>query len=368
MRNEEITVAVGMSGGVDSSVAAALLRDQGFRVVGLTMAIWDESVSLPEEVSRHACWGPGEAEEIETARRVAAQIGIPFEVMDLRAAYRAEVIEHVRREYLAGRTPNPCVRCNQRLKFGFLLEQARRSGIAFDRFATGHYARIIERSGRFFLAKALARAKDQSYFLAFLPAERLRELMFPLGDKKKSEVRKIAAKLGLAVADRPESQDFIGTGDYGVLFSPDEALPGDIVDESGAVLGRHRGIVHYTVGQRRGVGVATGRPCYVLAIDAARNRIIVGPKRRLLGRGFVGREVNWLVPPSSVGFLAAVRIRNTHREAPALVTVSEDRIVVRFNEPQLAITPGQAAVLYDENETVLGGAIIEKVIPHREES
>ncbi len=367
MRNEEITIAVGMSGGVDSSVAAALLREQGFRVIGLTMAIWDDSVSLPEESLRHACWGPGEEEEIETARRVAAQIGIPFHVVDLRETYRAEIIEHVRREYLAGRTPNPCVRCNHRVKFGVLLEQAHRSGLSFDRFATGHYARIIEKNGRLFLAKAIDHTKDQSYFLAFLPAARLRHLMFPLGEKKKSEVRKIATKLGLPVANRAESQDFIGTGDYSVLFSPDEALPGDIVDETGKVLGRHRGIVHYTVGQRRGIGVATGKPCYVLAIDATHNRIVVGPKHRLLGRGFEGTQVNWLVSPSSLRFLAAVRIRNTHREAPALVTVGDDRIAVRFNEPQLAITPGQAAVLYDEEERVLGGAIIEKVIPYREE-
>ncbi len=366
MKNENITVAVGMSGGVDSSVAAAILREQGFRVIGLTMAIWDHSVSLPDDAARHACWGPGEEEEIETARRVAAQIGIPFHVVDLREAYRTEVIEYVRREYLAGKTPNPCVRCNYRVKFGFLLEQARKSGISFDRFATGHYARIIEKNGCYFIAKSRDNAKDQSYFLAFLPASLVPTLMFPLGDRRKSEVRKIAARLGLPVADRPESQDFIGSGDYGVLFSPDEALPGEIVNKEGQVLGRHDGIVHYTVGQRRGLGIATGKPCYVTAIDAARNRIVVGPKRELLSRIFVGGAVNWLIEPPREPFFAAVRIRNTHREAPALISFRDDgRIIVRFNEPQLSITPGQAAVLYDEEETVLGGAIIEKVMPYR---
>jgi len=362
---EQFTVVVGMSGGVDSSVAAALLCEAGHRVVGVTMSIWDERTSIAGKV-RHACWGPDEEEDIAAARRVAAHLAIPFHVIDLRTAYREEVIGYVRREYLGGRTPNPCVWCNHRLKFGLLLSEVRRIGLTFDRFATGHYVQRVVVNGNVRLLKGRDRRKDQSYFLSFLSPEQVAVSLFPLGERYKRDVRAIARRLGLPVADRRESQDFIGSGDYSVLFEGDESLPGEMVDESGRVLGRHRGIIHYTVGQRRGLGIATGKPLYVLAIDAKSNRVIVTDRAHLFGRGFVASTVNWLAEPPSSSFRAFVRIRQTHREAPAVVTIKEDgTIIVRFDEPQLAITPGQVAVIYD-GEMVVAGSIIEQRLTEEE--
>jgi len=357
---EALTIAVGMSGGVDSSVAAAQLVQAGHRVIGITMAIWDGSVILAEGV-KHACWGPGEDEEIETAARIAEKLGIPFHVIDLKKEYRAEVVEYFRREYLAGRTPNPCVRCNHRMKFGFLLDRAREQGLKFDHFATGHYARVVTENGRVLLKKARDAAKDQSYFLQFLTREQLATVLFPLGDKTKQEVRAAARELGLTVADRPESQDFIAGGDYGPLFKPGESREGDIVDERGKVLGRHRGIVHYTIGQRRGLGVDGGKPLYVTAIDAKQNRIVVTDKGHLFGRGLIAGQVNWLgIDRPAKEFKALARIRQKHAEAPATVTPLDTGTVrIEFDEPQLSITPGQAVVLYD-GDTVLAGGIIEE--------
>ncbi|HNT26980.1 MAG TPA: tRNA 2-thiouridine(34) synthase MnmA [bacterium] len=357
MTSSRAVIAVGMSGGVDSSVAAALLVAAGHRVVGVTMAIWDGSTAVAEG-SKHACFCAGEEEEIATAARVAERIGIPFHVIDLRQEYRAEVLDHFRREYLAGRTPNPCVRCNHLMKFGFLLERARAQGLSFDRFATGHYARVVPGADRLFLKKAYDTAKDQSYFLQFLTRDQLGSVLFPLGEKTKGEVRETARRLGLPVAERPDSQDFIA-GDYGILFSPEEAPPGDIVNEKGALLGRHRGIVHYTVGQRRGLGVDGGKPLYVTAIDARNNRIVVTDKDHLFGRGLVAGQVNWLgMDRPDRPFRAHARIRQKHSEAPATVIPRDDgTITVRFDEPQLSITPGQAVALYAD-DTVLAGATI----------
>lgn len=362
MTSSRAVIAVGMSGGVDSSVAAALLSRAGHRVIGVTMAIWDGTTAVAEG-PKHACFGPGEEEEIATAARVAERIGIPFHVIDLRKEYRAEVLDYFRREYLAGRTPNPCVRCNHRVKFGFLPEQARRQGIEFDLFATGHYARIVGDNGSFFLKKGRDTAKDQSYFLAFLDRSTLATTIFPLGDMTKGEVRTAARELGLPVAERPESQDFIAGGDHGALFDPGESPAGDIVDDRGTTVGRHRGIVHYTIGQRRGLGIDGGRPLYVAAIDAQRNRIVITDKKRLFGRGLLAENANWLAgEPPHGEFRAAARIRQQHAEAPATVTpLADGSIRVLFDEPQLAITPGQTVVLY-EGDTVVAGAIIREKI------
>ena len=357
-------VAVGLSGGVDSSVAAFLLKRDGWDVVGLTMSIWDGSVPIPDE-GRSGCFGPGEARDLEAARDIAARLGIEHRVVRLAEEYKRTVLAYFREEYLAGRTPNPCVRCNQRMKFGFLLEAARAQGVEFDQFATGHYARarFDEPSGRWQLLRGKDAAKDQSYFLSRLKQEQLAKLVFPLGDLNKGEVKEIARGLGWGdLAEKEESQDFIECEDYSVLFQPGDSPPGDFVTRDGKVLGRHRGVIHYTVGQRKGLGLGGGgTPWHVLEIDAARNRVVVGPGAELHSPELVAGDLNWVgwAEAPEEPFRCAVQIRQRHRAAAATVTPAGDRLRVAFDEPQLSVTPGQVAVFYD-GEAVLASGAIEK--------
>jgi len=351
-----------MSGGVDSSLTAALLKKQGFQVIGLTMKIYGGE--LTSMASRgHACYGPGEDEDIEMTAAVAEQLEIPLHVIDLHAEYREHVLGHFTREYLAGRTPNPCTRCNPLLKFGFLLEKARATGIAFDRFATGHYVRVCrdEQHGRYVLKKALNQRKDQSYFLYALPQALLGQLMFPLGDMSKEDVRSLAHDYKLPVSARPESQDFIEGGAYDGLFDPADIKPGPIVDSSGKELGKHRGIIHYTIGQRRGIGIAHSEALYVTEINVQRNAVVVGLKDDLFATGLHATELHLLSTDKlQPGQSLQARIRNGHTPAPATIEACEgDMITIMFDQPQMSVTPGQAVVLYD-NDIVLGGAVIEK--------
>lgn len=356
--------AVGLSGGVDSAVAAWLLKRAGWDVVGLTMSIWDGSVPIPD-LGISGCFGPGEARDLEAAADVAARLGIEHRVVRLAEEYKRSVLDYFREEYLAGRTPNPCVRCNQRMKFGFLLAQARAQGMAFDRFATGHYARTRrdEATGRGQLLRGKDAGKDQSYFLSRLKPEQLAELVFPLGDLRKGEVKAIAREQGWDdLAGKEESQDFIECADYAVLFRPGDAKPGDFVARDGTVLGKHRGVIRYTIGQRKGLELGGGgTPWYVLEIDAARNRVVVGPREELYARDLVAGDLNWigLAGPPERPFRCAVQIRQRHRAAPAAVSAEGDRLKVRFDEPQLSITPGQIAVFYD-GDAVLASGTIEK--------
>ena len=356
------TVLVGLSGGVDSAVAAALLKERGHDLIGVTMKVYDGSVSF-NEGAKHACFGPGEEEDIESAAAVCKVLGIPFHVIDLRAEYRTHVLEYFRSEYLSGRTPNPCIVCNQRLKFGFLRENAAEAGIGCDYFATGHYARIEQVGDRWLLKRAVDQAKDQSYFLHALTPDQLSRTLLPLGEYTKPEVRALARSLGYQNADRAESQDFMPDGDYAPLFDPRDIREGDIVDEGGDVLGRHRGIVHYTIGQRKGLGIAAVEPLYVIAIDAKHHRIVVGPKQRVFARGLVVTGLNLIAidkldRPCDVD----VKIRLKHKGAAATAYPQEDgKVEVFFREPQLAVTPGQSAVLYAE-DTVIGGGVIERAI------
>jgi tRNA-specific 2-thiouridylase len=356
-------VAVALSGGVDSAVAAARLREAGDEVFGVTMRIWDGRAPAAAP-GRHACYGPEEEDDLRDAARVCRHLGIELVVIDLAREYRAEILEPCARAYLEGRTPNPCVHCNPRMKFGWIPERLREEGIAFDALATGHYA-IVERDaagGRWLLRRGRDRVKDQSYFLYQLTQEQLALACFPLGTLDKSEVRERARALGLPVAEKPESQDFIAGGYDGLFAAPDE--PGPILDEAGSEIGRHRGIRRYTVGQRRGLGLARGEPCYVLALDESRRAVIVGPERSLYADTLVAEAVNWIALPGLVEpRRARVRIRYRHAAAEAvLAPLPQGRVRVTFDAPQRAIAPGQAVVFY-EGDLVLGGGIIARNRP-----
>lgn len=352
-------IVVAMSGGVDSSVTAALLKEAGHEVIGITMQIWDYSkFEAPDGNTFGTCCS---LDDVYDARRVAEQIGIPFYVVNFEADFQQAVIDPFCDAYFSGRTPNPCVLCNQILKFERLLQRARE--LEADYLVTGHYARILQSDGRLQLRKGLDRAKDQSYFLFTLTPEQMRMVRFPLGGMTKTEVRSHADRLGLRVAEKPESQDicFVPDGDY-VRFLEEERgagrCDGEIVHIDGRVLGRHQGTYRYTIGQRRGLGIAWPRPLYVVRIEADRNRVVVGEREHLEVTDLVMDGVNWIVPPATDSFQAACRIRYRHGEQPARVKVlSDGRVAVRFDQPQRGVTPGQAAVIYRDDEVLGGGWI-----------
>lgn len=357
--SRKIKVAVGLSGGVDSSAAAALLLEQGYEVVGITMTIWDGSVDL--KGAGDACFGPGEAQDVELASKLCAKLGIEFKEIDLKAEYKKIVLSYFREEYLKGRTPNPCVVCNRNLKFGFLLSRAKELGVGFDFFATGHYARVELNGGIPRLRKGLDESKDQSYFLHAVKREQLAKTIFPLGSLTKAQVREIARRHGMEAADKPESQDFISGGSYDVLFQDGDSGPGEIVDLDGAVIGRHKGIINYTVGQRKGLNLSCSRPMYVVSIDAENNRIVASDEEALSSNCLTASSLNWLsIDAPSEPTRVKARIRQKHREADAtLFPLSDGGVKVVFDEPQRAVTPGQSAVFYD-GDLVLGGGVIEK--------
>lgn len=355
-------VAVGMSGGVDSSVAALLLKEAGHEVVGVTMSIWPgRSAGEPARsaAAPDACCGPGEMADIEDAARVCARIGIPHHVVDLRDAYRELVLGYTRSEYLAGRTPNPCARCNRLVKFGLLVERLAEVAGGFDAFATGHYARLSfdGDTGRWAVRKAADASKDQSYFLCLLAQDQLARALFPLGELAKDEVRRRAREAGLEIHDRPESQDFAAGGYRAAIGLPDR--DGPVTDGRGAVIGTHRGHWGYTIGQRRGLGVGGGEARYVTRIDAASNTVVAGPEADLWRRELEARDVAWMAAEGLRGPVRlAVKIRYRTPEAPATVGPLEGgRVRVAFDEPQRAIAPGQMAVCYDGDRIALAGVI-----------
>jgi tRNA-specific 2-thiouridylase len=343
-------VVVALSGGVDSATAAALLVEQGEDVVGVTMRLYDARDS---SASSGRCCGP---RDIEDARRVAAHLAIPFYVADYEEEFRARVIDDFVAEYADGATPNPCVRCNQHIKFTPLLRRARALGA--DALATGHYARL--HGGRLF--RAADREKDQSYFLFAMPESARASVRFPLGGMTKSEVRAHARRLGLPNCDKPESQEicFVPDGDYaGFVARRAAAKPGEIVDQAGRVVGRHDGVHQFTVGQRRGLRVAALEARYVISVDAESARVTIGPAAALEQRTLVVDELIWPGGLSSVR-RADVQIRYRHAPRPALLEpLGADRVRVTFDEPERAPAPGQAAVFY-EGEEVLGGGFIRR--------
>ncbi len=356
-------VAVGISGGVDSSVVAALMKEKDYHVIGFTMAIWDGSFEIDEN-AKDACFGPNEEADLEAAAEICRSLGISHHIIDLREEYRLNVLEYFKKEYISGRTPNPCVRCNRSMKFGFMLEKARKMGIDFDYYATGHYARI-EKEGpdRLVLKKGSDPSRDQSYFLSGLKRDQLSSVFFPLGNMMKSEVRELARKYNLLSAERRDSQDFISGGDYSPLFHEEDFKPGDIVDREGNIIGKHKGIINYTIGQRRGLGISAAKPLYVLKIDAPGRKIVAGEKEHLFSKGLRARDFN-LISVHRLYDLQKVKakIRQAHREADAVIRTEEsDDMSIIFDEPQLSVTPGQTVVLYD-GEIVLGGGIIDSSI------
>jgi len=346
-------LAVAMSGGVDSAAAALLLRDGGHEVAGVTMCLG----VAPAEGGREKCCGP---REIEDAEKVCRALGIRHYVVDFAADLEEKVIGPFVAEYIRGRTPNPCVACNRAIKFGSLLRKALAWG--FDGLATGHYARIEGAGGGYVLKTPKDRRKDQTYFLHAIPRESLAKVLFPLAGYTKDEVRGIAEQAGLPVFDKPESQDicFMPAEGHGAFLRSRGAgiEPGEIVDREGRILGRHRGIACYTIGQRGGLGLSSPAPLYVLAIDAPRNRLVVCGKTDLRAEGLVADQVNRLVDSFPEEIRA--KIRYAHRAARCRISEEDGRLTVRFAEPQEAVAPGQSVVLYD-GETVLGGGIIQEV-------
>ena len=363
----ETRVVAAMSGGVDSSVVAAMLKAQGYDVIGITLQLYDHGAAIEKKGA--CCAG----QDIHDARNVSDQIGIPHYVLDYESKFREQVMEDFADTYLAGSTPIPCIRCNQTVKFSDLLKTARDLGA--DCLATGHYIRRTDGDDGPELHRAADASRDQSYFLFATTAEQLDYLRFPLGDLPKTQVRELADQFNLPVASKPDSQDicFVPEGSYTTVVEklrPGAGRGGDIEHLDGRVLGQHNGVIHYTIGQRRGLGVATGDPLYVVKIDAPNRRVIVGPREALMTSGLLLEELNWLGEGSlqaaaDAGMPVLVRVRSTRPPVPARLGWSDGVPVIWFDNPEEGVARGQAAVLYDaEGSTrILGGGFILKPIP-----
>ncbi|MDP3732195.1 MAG: tRNA 2-thiouridine(34) synthase MnmA [Candidatus Omnitrophota bacterium] len=355
-------VVVAMSGGVDSSVAAALLKEQGYEVIGITLCF-----NFPDSTAkRPTCCG---IEAIEDARRVAHKLGVKHYVLNFNKVLQEKVIKDFCQEYLKGRTPNPCVRCNQYLKFGALLKKSLYLDAKY--LATGHYARIVKArysllATRYYLRKAKDLHKDQSYFLYRLSQNQLKHILFPLGEFTKDQVRKMAREFVLPVADKLASQEicFLPDTDYREFLKAQvktDIKPGPIVDKDNNILGQHKGIAFYTIGQREGLGIARGYPLYVVKINPGNNCITVGKKEDVYAEEFMLRDTHFILRPIKKKVVLRVKIRYNYAEALARVIFLRNKIKVEFNKPQFAITPGQSAVFYDK-DIVLGGGIIDKIL------
>lgn len=359
-------ILVGMSGGVDSSVAALLLKEQGHEVVGAIMSIWSEekhkrlAPSVKTNSCKDACYGPNEKEDIEEARKIAEKIGIPFHVFDCSKEYEQIVLDNFKAEYLSGRTPNPCIRCNSLIKFDVLPFLAKQSGLEFDKFATGHYSRVEQgENGRYMIKKGINPKKDQSYFLYKLRQDQLAKILMPLGGFEKAQIREIAKNNGLKVYDKPDSQDFY-SGDYNELL---EVTPktGNIVDKSGKVLGTHEGIWNYTIGQRKGLGIAHTSPLYVVDLNKDSNEVVVAEADDTFNGSLVAVELNWVsVEGITEETKATAKVRSAQSPVEVTLKPQGESVLVEFEDMQKALTKGQSVVFY-QDDILLGGGIIDEV-------
>lgn len=353
-------VLVGLSGGVDSSVTACLLKQQGYEVIGSTMSIWDKNTNFRGNDSADSCFSPHEEQDIAAAEALCKKLDIPYYVLDCSAYYKQMVLENFKNEYKAGRTPNPCVMCNSYIKFDALPMAANEQGIEFDKFATGHYAQIVfdEKTARYTIKRGEDKNKDQSYFLYRLTQKQLSRVLMPLGKFTKKKVRELASDFGLEVSDKPDSQDFY-SGDINDILQNEPQI-GNFVTSDGRILGQHKGIWNYTVGQRRGMGIAAERPLYVLGFNVEKNEVIVGFDEECERSGLIADNLNWMAIPGlshPIECLAKIRSAQQPSEAEVL-PLSSEKIEVRFKSKQKAIAAGQSVVLYDFSGSVIGGGII----------
>jgi tRNA-specific 2-thiouridylase len=356
-------VVAAMSGGVDSSVTAALLKHAGYDVVGITLQLYDSGTAAKRKGA--CCAG----QDIHDAKRVADDLGIPHYVLDYEQRFRERVIGDFAETYARGETPIPCIRCNERVKFADLMDMARELGA--QALATGHYVRRAEGKDGPELHAAADLTRDQSYFLFATTKAQLEMLRFPLGDMPKSDVRRIATELGVLTADKPDSQDicFVPDGKYTNIvqkLKPHSGRPGEIVNLKGETLGRHDGVIHFTVGQRKGLGLSGNEePLFVIALDADNARVVVGPREALATRSVRLRDVNWLVP-ADAPFACSVKVRSTRPPTPAIVSPTEDGAIVELLSPEESVAPGQACVFYErDGSRILGGGWIMRAEPLR---